>query len=449
MRKLFTILTLIVIVVSMAAFVGCQKESEKAAESEKSEETAEKPEGPIAPPEKSTTIDMIGWAFPITEFYAEELESFNSVDNLKVNTQLLDSASAQEQVRLGLSGGKESPYAIVHASNSQMNEWGFNGWLMPLDDLIDEYGDEYDLEDIPDQMWEAATIDGQVMGIPITSNTFQLIYREDLFEKHGIDVPETYDEVISASQELRENENSINVPFTLNLHAGWAWEIEFLHFLRAFGGKYINDDNTCAFNSEAGVKALEMMKRVANEAMGDAGMSYSIDDSEIGLQTGRLAFANIWASRAAGMLDPEKSNYPDELKFAPSPRPKEGGPRGASTYNDFYCIPKTTEVDKELIFKVIMEATDLESQKEAAGYGIPTRQKAVQSEQADPYMPSAMESIAEGVGAYQVSPANPIARTALGEFLPLVGTGELSPKEALTKAEEKFNEEAKAQGYID
>jgi multiple sugar transport system substrate-binding protein len=443
MKKTILLVLILAVFFGMSAFAGGQQEAGGEASAEAAAEFG------IEAPAQSVSVDMIGWAFPITEFYADELKKLNAIDNLKVNTQLLDSASAQEQVRLALSGGKESPYAIVHASNSQMNEWGFNGWLTPLDDLIDKYEDEYDLGDIPQNMWDAATINGKVMGIPITSNTFQLIYREDLFEKHGIDVPETYEEVIRAAQKLRENESSIDVPFTMNLHAGWAWEIEFLHFLRAFGGSYINDDNTCAFNSEAGVKALNLLKEVSDKAMGQVGMSYSIDDSEIGLQTGRLAFANIWASRASGMLDPDKSNYPDELSFAPSPRPTKNGPRGASTYNDFYCIPETTKVDKELIFKVIMEAVDLESQEKAAGYGIPTRQKAVESESADVYMPAAMESLAEGVGAYRVSPANPIARTALGEYLPLVGTGELSAKEALTKAEEKFNEEAKAQGYID
>jgi len=443
MKKTILLVLILAVLFGMSAFAGGQQEAGGEAAAEAAAEFD------IEAPEKVTSIDMIGWAFPITEYYADELKKMNAVENLEVNTQLLDSASAQEQVRLALSGGKESPYAIVHASNSQMNEWGFNGWLMTLDDLIEKYGDEYDLDDIPENMWDAATINGKVMGIPITSNTFQLIYREDLFEKHGIEVPETYEEVISAAQKLDENESSIDVAFTMNLHAGWAWEIEFLHFIRAFGGNYINDDNTCAFNSEAGVKALNMLKDISDRAMGQVGMSYSIDDSEIGLQTGRLAFANIWASRASGMLDPDKSNYPDELKFAPSPRPTKNGPRGASTYNDFYCIPKTSQVDKELIFKVIMEAVDLESQERAAGYGIPTRKKAVESEYADVYMPAAMESLAEGVGAYKVSPANPIARTALGEYLPLVGTGELSAKEALKKAEEKFNEEAKAQGFID
>jgi multiple sugar transport system substrate-binding protein len=439
MKKLLLILALLMIA-GLPVFAG-------GAQEEGGAEAAASSEFNIEAPEKSTTIDMIGWAFPITEFYAKEFGKLNAVKNLQVNTRLLDSGSAQEQVRLALSGGKKSPYEIVHAANTQIAEWGYPGWLMPLDDLIDKYRDEYDLDDIPETAWEGATVNGQIMGIPAVSNSFQLIYRKDLFEKHNIDVPTTYDEVLAAAVKLKD-EPSIDVSYVINLHAGWAWEIEFFQLLRAFGGKYVNDDNTAAFNSPEGVKALELMVEISEKAMGPVGMSYSVDDTEVGLQTGRLAFSNTWASRAVNMKNPEKSAYPDELAFAPSPAAVEGGPLAASAWNDFYCIPKAVDVDPELVFKVIMETVDLESQMRSVEHGIPTRTKAVQAEGVGPYMPAAMEGLARGIGSYPNVPSLSLVRTALGESLPLVGTGELTPQAALDRAEKNYTEEAKANGFI-
>ena len=60
------------------------------------------------------------------------------------------------------------------------------------------------------------------------------------------------------------------------------------------------------FNSDAGVAALTKMKEVVDGCMGAEGLTYSIDDSEIGMETGTLAFVHIWASRAANMDDPDK-----------------------------------------------------------------------------------------------------------------------------------------------
>ena len=56
-------------------------------------------------PESSTELNFMGWAFPITEFFASELEKCNEIDNLTVNIQLLDSASSEEQANLALAGG--------------------------------------------------------------------------------------------------------------------------------------------------------------------------------------------------------------------------------------------------------------------------------------------------------------------------------------------------------
>lgn len=405
----------------------------------------------IAAPEKETTINMVGWTMPITDFYKEEFEELNGVKNLTINVQFLDGPSAQEQVRLALSGGKKSAYEIVHASNSQISEWAFPGWLMPLNDLVEKYWDEYDLGDIPQTAWDAATVNGEIVGIPVVSNSFQLIYRSDLFEQHGIDVPTTFEEVIAAAVKLEENEDTIDVPFMLNLQAGWTWEFEYLHFLRAFGADFVNEDGTPAFNNEKGLAALELLVRVAKEAVGEEGLTYSIDDTEIGLQTGRVAFANTWASRAVNMNNPEKSVYAQELKFAPSPAPapEAGGILGASAWNDFYCIPKTVDVDPELIFKVIMEVADLESQKRAIEHGIPTRMKALESEQAGPYMEAAMTGVSKGVGAFQNHPGVPLVRSTVAEVLPLSLTGDYTLEEVLQRAEDAYLEQARARGIVE
>ena len=81
-------------------------------------------------------------------------------------------------------------------------------------------------------------------------------------KRTGLAVPTTYDEVMDVCAVLAENEDSIDLPFTMNLHAGWAWEIEFMHFIRSYGGKFLDDEtNMPTFNSDAGVAALDEDER--------------------------------------------------------------------------------------------------------------------------------------------------------------------------------------------
>ncbi len=399
-------------------------------------------------PDSETTVNFMGWAFPITEFFAEELEKCNEVDNLVVNTQLLDSASAQEQTNLALAGGGESPWAILHTTPSRIVELiGFDA-LLPLNDLVEQYREAYDLDDIPQTAWDAASIDGNIYGVPFMSNTLHLFYRTDLFEKHGLDVPTNYDEVIDACEVLKD-EPSIDLPFTMNLHAGWAWEIEFMHFIRSFGGYYFNEDNTPAFNSEAGVAGLTKMKEVVDACMGAEGLTYSIDDSEIGMETGTLAFVNIWASRANNMDDPEKSDFVGIIGFAPAAAPNpDGGALGGSAYIDAYSIAKRSGVDPDLAFRVIMETFDAEGQLAGADHGPVIRTSVGAAGAGGRYLEALGTTVAQGVGSPSLNPVAPLAVTALGNWLPLVGTGDLSPQEALDNAAAEYLAEATAQGFI-
>jgi ABC-type glycerol-3-phosphate transport system substrate-binding protein len=238
-----------------------------------------------------------------------------------------------------------------------------------------------------------------------------------------------------------------DIPFTINLSAGWAWEIEFFQMLRAFGGDFLDESNSPVFNDEAGVMAVDKLVEVANACMGPDGMTYSIDDSEIGMELGTLAFVNIWASRAANMTDPERTDLGDVIAYAPAPRVETDSPRAGSAWNDFYMIPANTTNDPDLIFRVIMEAADERSQRDAAEIGIPTRLAV--AEYGGPYLAAAGQTIAEGIGIYDKNPAIGIVRAKLGEFLPLVGSGEMTPQEALDAAAAAYIEEATAQGYIE
>ena len=49
-----------------------------------------------------------------------------------------------------------------------------------------------------------------------------LAYRSDLFDKYNLAVPTTYDEITEACAVLK-NEPGIEVPFAMDLSAGWAW----------------------------------------------------------------------------------------------------------------------------------------------------------------------------------------------------------------------------------
>ncbi len=400
----------------------------------------------IEPPESAAQVNMIGWTYPIIDFYADELSACNAVDNIDVNTQLLDSGSAHDQLRLALGASGTSPYDIIMVTEGDIQSYVAEGWMMPLNDLIDKYEDDYQISDILGIA--DMTVDGNIYGLPMEQNTRHMFYRPDLLEKHGIDVPETWDDVIAACGVL-EAEDSIVIPFTTQLHAGWAWRVEFGDMLLGFGGKKLNDDNTPAFNSEEGVKALEKLVEIVDACMGAEGLTYSIDDSQIGIATGELAMAFTWASRAASMDDSDFSDYVGGINFAPAPRAIEGAPYAATGGTGAGLgIPANIDDDPDLVFQIILEAMDEETMLRGSNYGVITR-RAVAAIADARYLPAVFETIAGGVESTSVPATGAVLNPILGQWLPQIMTGEMSAAELLDAAADAYTAEATAQGFIE
>ena len=92
-----------------------------------------------------------------------------------------------------------------------------------------------------------------------------------------------------------------------------------------------------------------------------------------------------------------------------------------------------------------MEATDRQSQEEGAKIQPMTRLSVPE------YLANAAainETIINGVGIYDANPAVVLAQSALWNWLPFIGTGEMTPQEALDGAAEEYIAEATVQGYL-
>ncbi len=400
----------------------------------------------VAAPAQAVQINVIGWTFPIMDFYAEELEKCGAVENITVNVQLLASADAQSEMRLAASSRGASPYDIIHGSNAFIGEMASLDWLLPLNDLIEQYSEQYDLDDISVANFDAVSQDGIIYGMPIVVNTQHFYYNTAILEEAGITPPETYVELIAACEAMDNDALDIDFAFAMVLSAGWAWQTEWVNVYNAFGGELLDEDNMPIFNDEVGVASLELMMDVVDACMGEDGLTLSTDDLQAGLANGSIAMGHMWASRAAMMDDPELSDTVGLIEFAPALFPSEDySIRGGIAWGDFFAIPATTTVDPELLFQIIMEASDLESQIRAAEFGLVPRNGA--EEFAPRYSAASLQTIAEG-GPGTTNPAQAVLNSALGQFLPMVATGDMTAQEALDAAAALYIEEATAQGFI-
>lgn len=331
-----------------------------------------------------------------------------------------------------------SLYQIGGVSNGTVTPLLNEGTIRPLDDLVAAYGQDLS----PNQL---IRIDGQIMAVAMMVNTQHLMYRHDIFDDLGLDVPTTWEEVIIAAEAIQEA-GVVEYPLGGTMKAGWNIAQDFNNMFLGFGGSFVNDDGTPNVNSEAGVNALEMMARLT-EFMDP---EYLVSDStyvQQQFQQGTIAMANLWASRAAAMDNADESQVVGLVNTAAAPLAMDGGAPATTLWWDGIVIASNiTDEEAEAAFQVALEGIDTDmvmENNEDAIWLIPGYEPNRLAEGA-----IATATASPAPQSYPSSTEMGLMHTALGNQLPAFFTGELSAEETLAAIEAEYVTAAEEAGVL-
>jgi len=97
--------------------------------------------------------------------------------------------------------------------------WGKNGWLVALDDL----SDDYDADDILPAMKGGLSHDGTLYASPFYGESSMIMYRADLMEKAGLEMPSapSWSFIAKAARSMTDRDKEIN-GICLRGKAGWG-----------------------------------------------------------------------------------------------------------------------------------------------------------------------------------------------------------------------------------
>ena len=122
--------------------------------------------------------------------------------------------------------GSDAP-DVVEFGNTQVQAFEAAGALTDLSEHAADLGGD----DFVQSLLDAGTYDGALYGVPYYAGARIMIYRKDLFEASGIEVPTTLDEMVAAGEQLKTdnadvpNFSGIYLP-ARNWHAAmtFVWE---------------------------------------------------------------------------------------------------------------------------------------------------------------------------------------------------------------------------------
>lgn len=310
--------------------------------------------------------------------------------------------------------------------------------IRPLDDLVARYGQNLK----PNQL---IRIDGKIMAVAMMVNTQHLMYRKDIFDQLGIPVPTTYDEVLAAAEKIKAA-GVVDYPLGGTFKAGWNLAEEFVNMQFGMGGKLVNDDGTPAVNTEAGRKSLEMLKALS--AYMDP--EYLTSDSttvQQQFQQGKIAMANLWASRAGAMDDAAESQVVGKIEGATAPLAVAGGAPATTLWWDGIVIAANiSDEEAEAAFKVAMEGLDSEMVKAHNDDAIWLIDGFVPGRLAGGAISTATHDPVPS--SYPSTTAMGLMHSALGDNLAAFFTGEKSAEETLAAVDAAYTTAAKEAGVL-
>lgn len=429
MRKNLKKLTACILVAAMTVMLAACGSSSNESNSDSSKSDTE-----------TTQINLLSHRYAALEFYAQAMVD-NAPDNVEVNTELTTYDDWQEKMTLNLSS-KSSAYDITYIFPPDLATFADNGWLMPLDDYIEKYWDEYNFGDIPQYLWDAYTYDGHIYGVPSHQWAALLFARDDVIKDAGLEVPTTLDELVDVSSQLTTEDMS---GLTLSLKASDLLAVTFQCFLTACGGWWFDDEMHPTFNSPEAMQAIEYIQKLM-PYLPDGSTTYGSDEAALAMSQGLAAMGLIQTTKSGDMDNEEKSTVVGKVGFYSSPALEEGGAPASLFATAGYAISAYTEQDPDLVFRTMCNALTEEVMAEGAESGMPVRESLLNDElfsERQDYA-AAWEAIQSGA---QMRPAIPefseimeISMTALADVLTNGTDAQTAMDEAASQCEQILEE---------
>lgn len=328
-----------------------------------------------------------------------------------------------------------SLYQIGGVANSTMIPLLNAGSIRPLNDLVEKYGQQLK----PNQL---ITVDGDIMAIAMMVNNQHLMYREDILNDLGLAVPTTYSDVLAAAAAIDEA-GVVDYPLGGTFMTGWNLAQEFVNMFLGEGGTFVDSNNMPTINNDKGIASLEMMKALT-EFMDP---EYLVSDStyvQQQFQQGKIAIANLWASRAGAMNDEAESQVAGLVKMAAAPMGSEA-PASSIWWDGIVIASNITDEEAEAAFRVAMEGIDTEMVQANNDAAVWLIDGYVPGEQAE----GAAATALAGARPYPASTAMGIMHTALGNGIADYLNGNKDAATALADIEAAYMTAAREAGLVE
>lgn len=236
--------------------------------------------------------------------------------------------------------GRSPTYDVIIADDPWVPQLAAVGALLDLrSPQVAGWTDAgYDWADFNTSPLAAGEWQGKQFGVPLRSNMLMMFVNKALYERAGLPAPTpalTWDQYLEQAPKLVMDTNGDGRPDT------WAVATYFVRepltptiwqtIMNSYGGRLLDDAGKPAFNTEVGIKALEIHKKLLDYAPTGA-VSHGFSESLQAFRQGLVATMFNWGSVFRGTaIDPKTTTLKPEqvaIQVMPAGSAGPGAHRG-------------------------------------------------------------------------------------------------------------------------
>jgi len=372
------------------------------------------------------------------------IKEFTDLTGIQVESEQVPEQQQRQKAVIELASGKPS-FDVIHVSyHVQKRQFERAGWLADLSGFLKD--PNLTAPDLVESDFSAAGLSyakndkGQLLSLPWSVDYFILYYNKEIFQKKGVAIPKTFEEMVATADKLTDpaagtfgfvGRGLRNANMTL-----WS------NFYLNYGGEFLDAKGNILTDGPEAVEATKMYQRVMKDAPpGVAGFNWM--ESMAAFSQGRAAMWIDGVGWAPAVEDPASSRIVGKVGYTQVP----AGPKGrySATYGDGIGIAQASK-NKEAAFLLCQWAVSKQQGARLlqAGGGVPFRNSVLNDPEVRKGVKLPQEWLQSVIDASKISKLGLPVIIPVAEFRDLVGAGVTAtlsggdPAVELKKAHEQF-----------
>jgi multiple sugar transport system substrate-binding protein len=316
---------------------------------------------------------------PRSDLVQKYRKEFEELTGITVGDEQIPEQQQRQKVLIEFTSGKTTFDVVMIALHVQKKLAARGNWLDDIRPYLKDASltaPEFDYPDFTQAGIDYVTYaDGQVGSIPCNLDYFVLFWNKEIFAKHNVAYPKSYDEMVAAVQKLHDPKGGVS---------GWlgrglknANMTPWANFILSWGKDFI-ENGRLQTDSPDGIASADAYAKLVREFGPPGSVGFNWNECQSVFAQGRAAVWLDGIGFALPLEDKTKSRIVGKVGYGVYPP----GPKAhrTSLYGDGYGISRSS-TKKGAAWLYIQWATGklMQARQLQGGYGCPPRKSSFTS----------------------------------------------------------------------